>query len=194
MCLLGIARWRPRAARPHAEDVLEDVESLHEQGFLLLAAREKEGLLVQIAVVTDLVAAPQRLARHVRVALDDPARDEEAHLHVVAVEHAQDPWHGGLRAVGAHAHVQRPLGERGVPMDPRALAVHVERERHRAPRPVLPLDRSVHDCLHFPGGARPATRPPRPAASPCTRAHPRAGSRARCARRCRESAEAPPRR
>src|SRR5262245_66367526 len=33
-------------------------------------------------------------------------------------------------------------------MDPRALAVDVERESHRAPGAVLPLDRSVHGRLH----------------------------------------------
>src|SRR5262245_9581731 len=168
--LARIARRRPRAARPDAEHALEDVQALHEQGLLLLTASQEERLLVQVAVVADLVTAAQRLARHIRIALDDPARDEEAHLDVVALEDAQDARHAGLGAVGAHAHMQRALGECGIAMDPRALAVHVEREGHRAARAVLPLDRSVHGRLldfYSRASAGGAPAPRRPAAANC---------------------------
>src|SRR4030095_3203898 len=108
-----------------------------------------ERLLVEIAVVADLMAAPQHLAGHVRVALDDPARNEEAALDVVLVEDAENTRNARLGSVGAHAHVERPLGERRIAQDPRALTVDVERDHHRAPRPVLPLDRPFHACLLY---------------------------------------------
>jgi hypothetical protein len=138
----GIGRGCARAARTDVQDLPHDVQRPQQQRlFLLDAARHEEGLLVQVAVVAHLVAAPHDLTTEVGIALDDPARNEPARLDAVAIEDLEDPRRAGLRAVGAHRHVQRPLGQRGVAVDPRALAVQVERDGERAPLALRPRDR-----------------------------------------------------
>ena len=66
VCLLGSADGDARAERLDAQDLLEDVEALHEQLLFLLAALEEEGPLVEIAVLADLVAAAARSPRRAR--------------------------------------------------------------------------------------------------------------------------------
>ena len=147
VCWLGSAEGVREPSGIDAQDLLEDVEALHEQRFLLLAALHEEGLLVEIAVVAHLVAALHDLLAEGGVALDDPARDEDAGLDPVAVEQLEDARHARLGPVGAHRHVQRPLGQRGVAVDPRALAVEVERHHDGAARAVGPGHRLRHRVL-----------------------------------------------
>ena len=117
--LARIGGRRPRAQRLDAQHLLEDVEALHEQCLFLLAALQRRGPLVEIAVLADLVAALHDLLAEGRIALDDPAGDEDAGLDVVAVQHIQNARHPGLGPVGAHRHVQVAVGEGGIALDPR---------------------------------------------------------------------------
>src|SRR5262245_59383008 len=96
-----------------------------------------------MAVVPDLVAALHDLAAEIRIALDDPGGDVPAGLDAVPVEDLEDAGRAGLRPVGAHGHVQRPLGQGGVTVDPRALPVEVERDGERTPLALGPLDRRL---------------------------------------------------
>ena len=101
-----------------------------------------------MAVMPDLVPALHDLPAEIGIALDDPGRDEPAGLDPVPVQHLEDARRAGLGSVGAHRHVQRPLGQGGVTVDPRALPVEVERDRERAPLALGPLDRRLlHACL-----------------------------------------------
>ena len=90
-------------------------------------------------------AAPDDVLAQRGVALHDPAGDEDAGLDPVAVEQVEDARHAGPGAVGAHRHVQRPLRESGIPMDPRGLAVEVERA-------VLEPDRLGYPAEHAAAG------------------------------------------
>ena len=90
VCWQGSADGAREPERLDAQDLLEDVEALEEQRlFLGLAALHEERLLVEVAVVANLVAALHDLPAELGVALDDPARDEEAGLDAVAVEDAR---------------------------------------------------------------------------------------------------------
>ena len=142
-----VARRGARAERLHPQHLLEDVEALDQQRLLLLAALHEEGLLVEVAVVAHLVAAADDVLAEGGVALHDPARDEDAGLDAVAVEEVEDARHAGLGPVGAHRHVQRPLRQRGVAVDPRALAIEVERHHDGAPGAVGPSHRLCHRVL-----------------------------------------------
>src|SRR5215468_7251566 len=142
--LARIRGRRPRAKRLHAQDLLEDVQALHEQLFFLFPALESRGPLVQIAVLAHLVAALDDLLAERRVTLDDPAGDEDARLDVVAVQEVEDARHAGLRAVGAHRHVEVPVGEGRIALDPRGLAVEVERHHDRAAGTLGPGHGSGH--------------------------------------------------
>src|SRR2546427_773428 len=95
-------------------------------------------------MVADLVAAPLDVAADVGIALDDPRRDEPGDLETVAVQHVEDARRAGPGTVGPHAHGERPVRQRRVAMDPGALAVEVERERHGAALALGPLDRLCH--------------------------------------------------
>ena len=154
--LARIRRRRARAEGVDAEPALEDVERLDEQGLLFLGPLEEEGLLVQIPVVADLMPAHDDVFDQGGIALDDPSRHVEPDLEVVAVHQPQDPRHRRLGAIGAHRHVDGPLGERGIAGDPQRLAVEVEGQHHRAPRAVLPLDRHADVSLAHRSVTRPA--------------------------------------
>src|SRR5262249_19791178 len=144
----GIGRRHARAQRADVEDLLEDVERLHQQLlFFFGAPLQEEWLLVQVAVLAHLVTAAHDLAAEIGIALDDPAGNEPTGLDAVAIQDVEDAWRARFRAVGAHRHVQRPLGERGVAMDPRALAVEIERDGERAPLPLRPPDLPLHADL-----------------------------------------------
>jgi hypothetical protein len=116
--LARIGRGRARAERLHPEHLLEDVEALHEQLFFLLAALEGGGPLVEVAVLSDFVAAPHDLLADRRVVLDDPAGNEDARLDVVAIEHVENARHACLGPVGRHRHVEKPVGESRISSKP----------------------------------------------------------------------------
>src|SRR2546422_2073666 len=127
---------------------LEDVERLQQELlFLLDAALQEERLLVQVAVLAHLVTTAHDLTAELGIALDDPARNVPARLDAVAIQHVQDARRAGLRTVRAHGHVQRPLGQRRVAMDPRALPVEIERDGERASLPLRPPDLPLHAYL-----------------------------------------------
>jgi hypothetical protein len=131
------------------QHLLEDLEASHQQRFLLLAALHEEGLLVEVAVVAHLVAASEDLLAERRIALHDPARDEDAGLDPVAVEQVEDARHAGLGPVGPHPHVERALGQRRIAVDPGALAVQIERHHDGAARAVGPDHRLRHRVLRL---------------------------------------------
>src|SRR5207249_1306389 len=141
------AAFLPRALElffPHLEHVLLAPDAVADGRH---GAEAEERPVVQVAVLAHLVTTPHDLTAELGIALDDPARNVPARLYAVAIQHVQDARRAGLRTVGAHGHVQRPLGQRRVAMDPRALPVEIERDGERTSLPLRPPDLPLHAYL-----------------------------------------------
>jgi hypothetical protein len=96
-------------------------------------------VLVQVAVMSDLVAIGKRCLDGVRVALDAPGRNEESLLDAHLSVERKDARHGDPRAVLQRRHGGREIGGILVMRKVQdAVCVHVECEGHRATRSVRP--------------------------------------------------------
>ena len=129
---------RPVADRADAHGVVQCLEPAQESPLLRLRVGRRARALVQVAVVTDLVAGVADGPDHRRPALGGVARDEEGGTDPLPVEDAEEPRNAGARPVGLVRHDVQPAGALGVLEEDRALGVDVEREAggRSLPRPA----------------------------------------------------------
>ena len=90
---------RPIADRPHAGDRVQRLQPAEEATLLRLEVGRGARALVQVAVMTDLVARVADRAHHLRPALGGVAGHEEGGPDPLPIEHAQEPRHPGPRPV-----------------------------------------------------------------------------------------------
>ena len=130
----------PEAARPLAGGLHDAVKRPEEDGPLFLPGQLVD-LLVQVSVVRDLMPVLDNECDGPRILLHAPSGNEERLAKAEPLERVDDPRHRHLRPVpkpGCHGHaVVRRVREIDVEQ---ALRVHIEREVHRAPGSVRPLD------------------------------------------------------
>ena len=128
---------RAVADRTDAGDLLQGREAAVEVVGLLLRA-DTGRLLVQVAVVGDLVPGRDDVTDDGRVTVGGVAGDEEGGPDPVPLEQAEQPWHPDQRAVGLVADHAHPVGVLRAAPQHRRLAVDVEGERRGRALPLRP--------------------------------------------------------
>jgi hypothetical protein len=97
--MLGkVVERRPPAARPFSRDPLDHLEAAR-QPVVLLLARALARVLVDIAVMGDLVPALEHRLDRARVLLDAPGRHEKGLVQSEPSVRLQHPRHRDLRPV-----------------------------------------------------------------------------------------------
>jgi hypothetical protein len=105
----------------------------------LLRVRDRVALLVQIAVVADLMPGFDHLLERLGVALRRVAWHVERCGNVMAAQDVEDPRQPAGHAVPALAERAQTVAVRRVGAEPAGLGVDVECERHRHVRILGPI-------------------------------------------------------
>ena len=132
-----VPHGRAVALRPHPGDPVERLQAAVQRRDLLGEGQGRR-LLVQVAVVADLVAGVDDRPHGVGVALGAEPRHEEGRRDPVPLEQPQQAGHADERTVRLVAHHAHPVGVPGGAPQHRRLGVEVEGEgggRRAALRP-----------------------------------------------------------
>jgi hypothetical protein len=137
-CWFQLPRGRAVSTRSRASDRFQDFETADHDPLLLILVDEIWAL-VEIAVVTHLVAATNHLLQDIGMALGGEAGNEERRRDVVLLQEIEDARHADIWPVGRLRLEGEALGRvLRIVYEGDALSIHVEREHGGAAIAVRP--------------------------------------------------------
>src|SRR5581483_10794981 len=84
-----------------------------------------------VAVVSELMPAPEDLLHQRFTLIDDEAGDEEGRLGAVAIQEIEHPAGADLPAIGALRHQDRAPGKSRIAPRPHRFGIEIEGEKER---------------------------------------------------------------